>query len=510
MDEEIKSEITSIKIDFTDENIKIKNHFAVEDTRFLNVEIYLMHLGENLNGSYFSKDVVDKAIPTLANTPILGYLEDGDYSNHRVELETEDEKYVWSYKGSAYGIIPETNNARYVERADEDGVVRTYLVVDGIMWTKWKEPIDILKKSGFKSQSMELHEEYKGEFGEDKLFHFTDISFFGACLLGENVTPAMTGSTVEVSFETGLKEEITNRLASYYSHFEQNDVIVTNEVDNKILNKKDNENDSEELIINETIEQMGRSEFMELSIEQIKDNIWESLNPRDEDGQRMWCAWIVATYPENKEVIVNYNNVGTSIYKKHIYEVSEENVVTLNEGVEIFAEFLTMEEVIAVNEMRLSLDAVNIELVELREKFELQETTVTTLTSEKDKLVLSKEVVDNEFATMKEDYDVIKPEFEKIQAVREKEEKQLVIDSFKLLNDEDKADVMANIETYSKEEIKSNLGDKLSAKQDEIILAMSKDGSDESAVIALATFSKKPTNRKDTEPEWAELFEDED
>jgi hypothetical protein len=37
-----------------------------DDSRFLPVKIWLMHLGENLNGSYFSQEVVEAAIPTLA------------------------------------------------------------------------------------------------------------------------------------------------------------------------------------------------------------------------------------------------------------------------------------------------------------------------------------------------------------------------------------------------------------------------------------------------------------
>ena len=35
------------------------------DGRFTKVRIWLMHLGENFNGSIFEKDVVDNAISTL-------------------------------------------------------------------------------------------------------------------------------------------------------------------------------------------------------------------------------------------------------------------------------------------------------------------------------------------------------------------------------------------------------------------------------------------------------------
>ncbi|MFE6350965.1 hypothetical protein ACFVL3_20130, partial [Bacillus velezensis] len=68
--------------------------FETEDTRFLKVKIWLMHLGENLNGSYFNKEAVQAAIPSLANTPILSYIEENsdgdiDFSDHRMVLIKE-------------------------------------------------------------------------------------------------------------------------------------------------------------------------------------------------------------------------------------------------------------------------------------------------------------------------------------------------------------------------------------------------------------------------------------
>ena len=194
----------SIINNFSKSNIVVNKEYKQEDGRFLDVSIYILHLGENYNGSYFSKEAVDKSLKTLSNTPILGYIENGDYSDHRAEIEEVNNKPVWKYKGSAFGVIPETNNARYIDREDKDGMTRTYLVVDGIMWTKWDEPINLMLDKGFKSQSMELTENYTGEFKEDNLFHFEEFEFFGACLLGESVQPAMEGSTVEIAFSKDI------------------------------------------------------------------------------------------------------------------------------------------------------------------------------------------------------------------------------------------------------------------------------------------------------------------
>ena len=74
------------------------NDIYLNDGRFTRVKIWLMHLGANYNGSYFSKEAVDKAIPTLAYIPIVGFIENNkfgekDFSDHRiVTIETEEGK----------------------------------------------------------------------------------------------------------------------------------------------------------------------------------------------------------------------------------------------------------------------------------------------------------------------------------------------------------------------------------------------------------------------------------
>ena len=125
------------------------------DTRFLKVKIWIMHLGENYNGSYFDKEVVTDAIPSLANTPILCFIEEDengnkDFSDHRMELVIEDNKIKQKYLGSAIGLIPETNNAQFEKRICDDGVEREFLTVEGLIWTKWDEPLEIFEKNNIK------------------------------------------------------------------------------------------------------------------------------------------------------------------------------------------------------------------------------------------------------------------------------------------------------------------------------------------------------------------------
>lgn len=207
----------------------------ITDTRFIRVKIKLMHLGLNLNNSIFTKDVVDAAIPTLYNTPILGYVEkdkngDKDFSDHRKVLTIDKKKISITYKGSSYGVIPESCNPRYEKEMCEDGVEREYLVVDGLVWTKIEDS-DIFLRDEIKKQSMELDEDsIEGGFDKEKHFVFSKIVFYGACTLGENTTPAMIGSSIDTNFTLNEIKAKLEQFNTYFSKQSQtsDDVDINN------------------------------------------------------------------------------------------------------------------------------------------------------------------------------------------------------------------------------------------------------------------------------------------
>lgn len=193
------------------------------DTRFQKVKIWLMHLGQNYNNSIFTKEAVEEAMETLKNTPILGYVEesrlgDKDFRGHEVELVVESGEFKTRYIGQAFGVIPENCNPRFeTKKGDFDNDLE-YLVVDGLMWTKFDDGVDILNKHGEVGQSMELDDDYDGYFNEDGAFVFTRFAFYGACLLGQDVAPAMQRASVEKSFSANVnvyQEEIARKLQEF-------------------------------------------------------------------------------------------------------------------------------------------------------------------------------------------------------------------------------------------------------------------------------------------------------
>ena len=205
-----------------------------ESKRFIKVKIWLLHLGQNFNGSVFEKEVVDKAIPTLQYVPIVGFIKDTDSKDKKTTEDFSDHHYIivktengkeLKYVGSAYGVIlsSEDNNAHYEERLCDDGETRTFLVVDGIMWDMFEDSAEIMKRDIVKSHSMELWDDedsYDGYEDENGLFHFTKFSFRAACILGDKYSPAMINSTVEVQFTVSdfikrIQEELNNKYMEF-------------------------------------------------------------------------------------------------------------------------------------------------------------------------------------------------------------------------------------------------------------------------------------------------------
>lgn len=196
--------------------------FNVEDTRFTKVKIWLMHLDENLNGTSFTQEAVMNAIPTLAYTPIMGMIEDGDFLGHEQELVIEDDDYKLKTLTQAYGVIPEFNNAQFEDRVGDDGVTRTYLTVDGLLWNKWEDAIDAINsKQGKTGQSMEIIVQAYTVPDEDGVIGIERFQFDGACLLGDAVKPAMVSSNVELAFSDKVDKTIKEKLAVYAKSLEE-------------------------------------------------------------------------------------------------------------------------------------------------------------------------------------------------------------------------------------------------------------------------------------------------
>lgn len=211
----------------------INNYLETDDSRFVAITIDVLHTGLNYNGSIFDKDVVDMCADSIKNTPVLGFIDitgqEPDFKGHEYKtIETnEGKKYV--YAGSAYGVVPESCDYRWISKVSSDGVLREYFQVDALLWSKFDDAVSIFNGSGGKPQSMELEiDSIEGEELDDGTFRFTGFRFDGCCLLSstdESIEPAMIDSIALPTFSVeGIAKEIKDRLNQYQSISEPQEV----------------------------------------------------------------------------------------------------------------------------------------------------------------------------------------------------------------------------------------------------------------------------------------------
>lgn len=202
-----------------------KNEYETSDFRFIDVCIDVMHTGANLNKTSFTKDVINKAVPTISNMPILGYVvnelddEDKDFKGHEHELRITDTDVKYLYAGQAYGVIPESCNPRWVIKDDGTGTEREYLRVDGLIWTKFGDPVDIFTRDVTKNHSVELTDMVYEAKRDDGITPVSSFKFDGCCILSTTdpkIQPAMTGSCVTANFSVDdITSQIRERLYEY-------------------------------------------------------------------------------------------------------------------------------------------------------------------------------------------------------------------------------------------------------------------------------------------------------
>ena len=190
---------------------------TIDKPEFINVQsvsryiakcqIKVLYIGENRNNSVISKEVATKMAQTLPGCPIVGwYKEDvDDFRDHGNVIKIEENKIKMEKKTRPFGFIP--TNAKvwfqFFEDTDEFGniTLREYLVTEGYLWTQF-EGGDLPIEDGGRPQSMELDEEtLQGRWTIDvkrdkEFFIINDAELKSLCILGKDVEPCYEGSNI--------------------------------------------------------------------------------------------------------------------------------------------------------------------------------------------------------------------------------------------------------------------------------------------------------------------------
>lgn len=176
------------------------------------VDIKVFYLGKNDNGSSIDKETALKMAKTLRGNPIVGWYSEkkGDFVDHGEELILNGEGFQFNCLTQPYGFVAPDAEVWFqhfleVDRNTNKEVDREYLMCKGYLWTGQFEEAAQAYKEG-KGQSMELdNETLQGEWQFDsesgyEFFIINDANITKLCMLGDDVEPCFEGATVSASF----------------------------------------------------------------------------------------------------------------------------------------------------------------------------------------------------------------------------------------------------------------------------------------------------------------------
>ena len=419
----------------------------------------------NRNSSIITKDVARNIANSLPGSPIVGYYNENteDFEEHNKIIEISNGKFELKPTTKPYGFVDLEAKAWFQKFLDADGVEREYLVTEGWLWTgQFPECQRVIDKGN--NQSMELSEEFldahwaKDINSNKKFFIINEAIISKLCILGEEFTPCFESANITApQVEFSLGEDFKSEFFS-----------IMNEIKN-ILNKG------------------GAPVFTTYAVE-IGDSLWSALydhlvtNYPDEDYGSVYA--IEGIYEEEDVKFAIVRNCETMQYYRLNFSLTEEGFVPAETLIEVEKEFVPVETPMS------SLDAYSEFVAQYAENKKKEEEKEDEEEKEeiceecgkpldecechKDKEVkyVLEEIVEymelldkysaleNTAQSLQETIEQLKAENESLNEFKasvEKEQKIDLINSFYMLSDELKEDVLVNIDSYSLEDIESKL-----------------------------------------------------
>lgn len=306
--------------------------------------------GNNANGSHFTLEAFEKALPSLKNIPIVGlYKEDTeDFGGHETSYEIQDGEFRVVYNTFPFGVIHESAKQWY-EQVEEKGELKTYLVSECLLWKRQKS-YNLIKENGAYSVSMEI-EVKDGVFNSDSIYEVRDFIFTAVCVLGTNVEPCFKSAEIKLFSEN---VEYANMLQAYKQF--AIDVFKGGEnVKDEVLEVVE-EVVTEEVAIEETIE-----EVVEEIIEEVVEATEEVVEGATEEVEETPIEVVEETIAE----VVEYNEVVVEDIVEEVTEEVVEDVIVDNE--------IVVEEAMENNDIEVEEVAeptMEIEVEEIVEDFE--------------------------------------------------------------------------------------------------------------------------------------------
>lgn len=412
-------------------------------------EIKVCYVGNeaNRNGSVITEEVAIEMANSLPGSPIVGYWdeESQDFRGHEMEpTVNEDGEFVFTDKTKPIGFIDLNAKVWFATYLDDDKIERKYLATEGWLWTGRYPQAKRILDSG-NNQSMELDDKtLKGDWSKDnngkpQFFIINEAIIKGLCVLGENVEPCFEGAritapTIQFSFDDGFKEQLfsmMNELKNLLNKEEQRvftkyDVIIGDALWTALYDYVGNLDGAYEIV---GCYEDGEQKFAVLKAESGMSRLDFSLG---EDGAATFGSELIAFEAEVEPQFTS-EEIAEYAKKKQDEGKSDEDDSEKNDD---------------------NTEEDSEEEDKKKKKYSLDEIPEYT------ELLANYTDIQTQFEALKAEAEQLRQSVADLTQFRmgvERQEKQKMIDSFYMLSDEDKQDVITNIDNYSKDEIEAKL-----------------------------------------------------
>lgn len=419
-------------------------------------EIKVCYVGDqaNRNKSIITKAVATEMANSLPGSPIVGYWDEEtkDFVSHSKILEVKDGQLVLKDMTKPIGFVDLNAKVWFAKYLDDGQDEHEYLMTEGWLWTgRFPEVQRIIEQGN--NQSMELDEKNLNAFwskdnnGKPEFFIINEAIIKGLCVLGENNEPCFEGAkitapTIQFSFDEGFKEQLFSMM---------------NEL-TKLLNKE------EQRVLTRYSVTIG-------------DALWTALY---EYTENLDCAYdIVGVYEDGEQKFAVLK--ADDKYSRIDFSINEDNTYTIG------AELVAFDSYEPDAEPQFAAEAIAEYVAQKKGKKEEEDTEENEDTTKKENTSEEEEDEDKKkkkkeysleeipeyvelrdaFNTLKTQYDALEVNYNNMKtSVADltqfkntvlKKEKQEMINSFYMLSDEDKKDVIDHIDEYSKDEIEAKL-----------------------------------------------------
>lgn len=486
-------------------------------------QIKVCYVGEkpNRNQSIITKETAREIANSLPGSPIVGYFNEAtqDFEEHNRSIEISGGKMHFKDITKPYGFV-DLNAKCWFQQYQDGDEVHEYLCTEGWIWTgQYPEAKRIIEQGN--NQSMELDKDTinaywsKDDNGKPQFFIINEAIISKLCILGDSFEPCFEGAQI-TNVQFSLEDEFKNELFSMMSELQ------------KLLNE-------------------GGTPVTKYSVT-VGDSVWTAL-----------YSYIDTTYPNIETNVSDYSIKG--VYEEDSQKFTilqnnkDEKYYRLNFALDENNEFSASPDLVEVTdytvdeEPQFTEDSINEFVAEFKKKKDDEESKDEEKPAkEEDKgdaapaedkaepsekkddnesksdseekseeedpdkkkgkkvkydLNEIQEYVDlkNEFDALQTKYNAMETEFavlKKFKDDADREAKREMINSFYMLSDDDKADCVANIDTYSIDDIEAKLS--IICVRNKVSFA--RDDEEEPAAKDVTTYNLNDTSDEDSVPAW--------